>query len=67
MFVVVDVEDGFPVGESSRRLNLEGLCDPASFLDRFTRTSTYPYDDLSTCILEYYSGRIFRPSQKTRR
>lgn len=37
MFVVVEVEDGFLVGEPSRRLNLESLCDPAGSLDRFTR------------------------------
>lgn len=63
MFVVVEVEDGFLVGEPSRRLNLESLCDPAGSLDRFTRASTYPYDDLSTCT-RVLLGTYLSPPKK---
>jgi len=63
MFVVVEVEDGFLVGEPSRRLNLESLCDPAGSLDRFTRASTYPYDDLSTCT-RVLLGMYLSPPKK---
>lgn len=61
--MVVEVEDGFLVWEPSGRLNLESLCDPAGSLDRFTRASTYPYDDLSTCI-RVLLGMYLSPPKK---
>lgn len=66
--MVVEVEDGFLVVETSRRLNLESLCDPAGSLDRFTRARARlrSRTTIYLPVAEYYSGTYLSPPKKRR-